>query len=291
MSRVTPAWLALREGFDARARDGDLADALAAALTPAPLRVLDLGAGTGANFRYLAPRLGGDQHWTFVDVDGDLLDAAQGALRAWTAARGWPLGGEHGDLVVDAPAGRWTVARRRLDLARNLAQAEVGAADLVTASALMDLVSAPWFDDLAAACAGAARRLYVALSYDGRRAWTPAHPDDDAIRGWFNRHQGGDAGFGPALGPAAVAHMARTLGRLGFAVATARADWCVGAAQAAMHAEMITGAARACRQLAPEEARRIDAWEKARLGLARRHAARLAVGHVDLLALGAAPLA
>ena len=281
MSAVTADWLALREGFDAAARAAGLAGRLAAAA--APRRILDLGAGTGANFRYLAPRLECDQHWTLVDLAPALLAAVAPAVGSWAAQRGWPVERHGADLAVAAGERRWTASCRRLDLARRLDALDWASLDVVTASALMDLVSARWFDDLAGRCRAAGCALLIALTYDGRRVWTPPDPDDGRIVAWFNRHQRQDAGLGPAMGASAGGHMERALTGLGYRVWTARSDWRVGGAQAAMHLALVEDAARACRELIPAEGARIDVWAGRRRRLAGR--SRLVVGHVDLLAL------
>ena len=75
-------WLALRAEADTRARDEGSADLLRTLVDRldrsddaqiAGVRVVDLGAGTGANHRYLAPRLPLAQRWTAVDHDATLL--------------------------------------------------------------------------------------------------------------------------------------------------------------------------------------------------------------------------
>ncbi|WP_382325041.1 hypothetical protein ACFJI0_11525 [Hydrogenophaga sp. UC242_53] len=73
-------WLQQREPFDTAARDEaarhlQLAARFHAMAPPAgtPWRVIDLGCGTGANQRWLAPRLGGPQQWLVVDHDAALL--------------------------------------------------------------------------------------------------------------------------------------------------------------------------------------------------------------------------
>ncbi|MDJ0891981.1 MAG: class I SAM-dependent methyltransferase, partial [Gammaproteobacteria bacterium] len=73
MSGFSGEWLALREPVDDRSRSGTLVTRLSARAPEGRLRVLDLGAGTGANLRYLAPRLGGEQEWLLVDHDSSLL--------------------------------------------------------------------------------------------------------------------------------------------------------------------------------------------------------------------------
>ena len=76
MSGFSAAWLALREPADAAARSAALASFAMSGLETAALRILDLGGGTGANIRYLSPRLRSPQHWTLVDNDPALLQRA-----------------------------------------------------------------------------------------------------------------------------------------------------------------------------------------------------------------------
>ena len=77
-------WLALRAAADRAARAPRL-EALAAAWLRArrqrnpetPLRLVDLGSGSGANPRHLAARLPGPQQWTLIDHDAGLLQRAR----------------------------------------------------------------------------------------------------------------------------------------------------------------------------------------------------------------------
>ena len=77
-------WLQQREPFDAAARSAAEARlrirqrlARSCPTAGAPLRLIDLACGTGANLRWLAPQLSGRQQWLVVDHDAALL-------------RGWP---------------------------------------------------------------------------------------------------------------------------------------------------------------------------------------------------------
>lgn len=146
VTRYAPEWLELREPADAAARSVELLDPLRIRLANLPQRrsngliIHDLGCGTGSMGRWLAPRLDGPQHWVLNDHDPYLLHfAAVGSPR--TAADG----------------SRVTVETQRGDVSRLTADALAGAS-LVTASALLDVLTAEQIEALAAACARPAAR-------------------------------------------------------------------------------------------------------------------------------------
>lgn len=257
MSGFDAAWLALREPTDHAARSASLAARFAAAQGPEPY-VVDLGAGSGSNLRYLAPLLPPAQRWLLVDHDPALLAAA--------AARSGATG---------------NVACRALDLARELPA--VPGRTGVTASALLDLTSAAWLDELARWSGDAP--MLMALSVDGRLAWQPADPDDDAIRRHFFAHQRADKGFGTALGPDATTHLARRLEAAGRQVFLEPSDWRLGAEQAPLLAATLDGMVAAVAEIAGAAAG--ARWAALRRRQLAAGELRLTVGHVDLLALPA----
>ena len=286
MSGFSADWLALREPFDTAARaQADAVAAIAAGwLGPAPRRVVDLACGTGANLRALAPRLGRGQHWRLVDHDAALLAALPDALRAWGRGCGYRVAvGEGGTLAIDGPGFDATVACQALDLARDLPALAVPDGALLTASALLDLVSAPWLDALITQAAGAGATLLFALSVDGRVDWQPTDAGDEAVQAAFAAHQRRDKGFGPALGTAAVAEALARLGAAGWLTQTARSDWRIdGARSPAMLQALIDGTAAAALEQAPGLREAVLSWRQRRT--AQRHATRLLVGHLDLAA-------
>src|SRR5262245_3633605 len=84
MSEFSAQWLDLREPVDHRSRNRKLERALAKHFDGwRPITVVDLGCGTGSNLRATAPLLGPEQHWTLVDRDALLLEAAAERLAAW----------------------------------------------------------------------------------------------------------------------------------------------------------------------------------------------------------------
>jgi len=294
MSGFDAGWLALREPFDRAAREASALrldwPALAARLrggrdAGAALQVVDLGCGTGSSLRALAPRLGGRQHWQLLDHDPALLAALPQALSTWAVAQGCRV--VEGDgLAIEGEHLQLTVAWQRADLADLAGVTALDGAQLVTASALLDLVSAAWLQALVARCRAAGAAVGWALSVDDRLQWQPADGADEAVHAHFRAHQRRDKGFGPALGGGAVAEAVRLLRRAGYRVATAPSDWQVDGerspADRAMLREMVDGLAIAALEQAPEAAPAVQAWRLRRQ--AQRAATRLQVGHTDLLA-------
>ena len=139
-------WLALREPFDVRARNPAVLAAVAAFLEPrSSVRIVDLACGTGSTFRAVNRHVSARQDWQLIDNDPALLSRAATALAINTAVR--------------------TV---KFDLNGDLDAVLEGGVDLVTTSALLDLVSERWVEQLALKLAARSIPLYAALSYDGR---------------------------------------------------------------------------------------------------------------------------
>jgi hypothetical protein len=263
VSGFSAGWLALREPHDRAAADPGLVQALAAWAVPRPsLHVVDLGAGTGANLRRLAPALGPAQRWTLVEIDPALAEAA---------APGLPPFARH----------------RRLDLARDLEALADDPADLLTASALIDLVSAGWLRRLAELRRRAGCALLVTLTYDGRTAWDPPDPLDAELRALVNRHQRTDKGFGPALGPDAAPALAAMLAGEGAPPRVAPSDWRLGPGDRPIQRALLDGYAAAAASLDPARAAEIAAWRERRLAVVEAGTSALTVGHLDLLLLPA----
>ncbi|MCS6921155.1 MAG: class I SAM-dependent methyltransferase [Elioraea sp.] len=274
-------WLSLREPFDRAARSPRLAEALAAALPPRP-RLIDLGAGTGSLFRWLAPRLARPQVWTLVDADADLLDEAFVRIATWAEAEGYRVTAPGRALLVHTPHGAWRIEALARDVAANPERLPLREHDAVICSALLDLVSARWLEVLASALHAP---FAAFLSVDGRDLWLPRDGDDRLIARGFARDMGRDKGFGPALGPRAPAHAVRLFAALGFRVLAAPSDWIIPRVGHAMLTAMVTGHADAAAAALPAFADRIDAWRERRLAQIARGRLALRIGHRDLLAL------
>ena len=202
----SPDWLALRAPYDTAARATDLEARLADWLTGrSPRSRWSISAPGRATTSPISPlAMPVEQRWTLVDADDALLTEA---------TRRHP--------GVDVRQG---------DLAGDLDGLIPTGTDLVTASALIDLVSQAWLARLAARVRTIGCAVLVVLTYDGRISWEQETAGDAEIRELVNRHQRGNKGFGPALGPDAPAALSALLD----GVETAESDWVIGPGETAM---------------------------------------------------------
>jgi hypothetical protein len=249
MSGFTAEWLALREPADAAARSSSLAKFIARSG-----RMLDLGGGTGANIRYLSGRLPSPQFWTLVDDDPALLSRA--------------------------PANATSV---RTDLNHALDDVELfDGCSLVTASALLDLVSEQWLVKLVDRCRTADAAVLFALSYDGRIECTPRELEDEDVRRLVNAHQKHDKGLGPALGPDAASRAVALLASAGYTTRQDESAWKLTSDMRLLQVELIRGWAGAAAEMAPDREAAIGDWRARRLAHVNEGQSRIVVGHLDV---------
>ncbi|MER5433572.1 class I SAM-dependent methyltransferase [Streptomyces sp. NPDC002588] len=267
--RYAPEWLQLREPADAAARAVDLLDPLRIRLANLPssraggLAVHDLGCGTGSMGRWLAPRLDGAQHWILHDRDPYLLHFA-----AVASPR------------VAADGSRVTVETRRGDVARLTPDALLGAS-LVTASALLDVLTREEIETLAAACAGAGCPALLTLSVAGRVELSTPDPLDEEIAAAFNDHQR----RGGLLGPDAVGAACEAFADHGATVKVHPSPWRLGPEHAALTVQWLRGWVGAAVEQRPELAERAETYLNARIAACQAGELRVTVHHSDLLAL------
>lgn len=269
-------WLALRKDADAVARDRALAirarDWLAD--RPAPIRIADLGAGSGANPRFLATYLPGPQHWRLFDHDPELLAQAAARLAEARDEDGTPI--------------RFETCRQ--DLA-DLDAAIADDIDLATASALLDLASAEWIDALAARCARVGCAALWSMTVDGKWHFTRSDgnriqdADDAVMLSELQAHQVRDKGLGRALGGAAPKTIRAAFARHGYNIAEAPSPWrLLAGTQQPLALTLLDGWRTALIEQAPEDEPRIEAWWRRRRAGVAAGDLGIEVGHVDLYA-------
>jgi SAM-dependent methyltransferase len=273
MSGFSGDWLSAREPVDLRARNATVRDAFLTHLSvrkaadrSRPLVLLDLGAGTGATLRALAPHIAEPHAWRLAEHDPALI------------ARARALIGEE----------QTRVEILETDLAAGVPEALLEGVDGVTTSAFLDLVSPGWISAFARQLAARRLPFLAMLTYDGRQSLEPADPLDETIREAMNAHQRGDKGFGAALGPQAADLSREVFQEAGFRVVEGASDWEAEPDEEAFQSMLVDGWVDAARDMAGDmgiDPEALSAWHaRRRQDIVARHLVTR-VGHRDLAAL------
>jgi Methyltransferase domain len=222
--RAGAGWLALREPADAAARATQLVDGLRPLLAHDRVtEVHDLGCGTGSMARWLAPLLAGPQHWVLHDRDAELLPLAEADP---------PRGTSDGTPV--------RVETRQGDITR-LEPGDLAGASLVTASALLDMMTADELDRFVTTCAAPGCPVLITLTVTGRVDLTPADPSDRLFAEAFNEHQRRSSPAGRRLGPDALEAAVDGFTRRGREVLVRPSPWRLGRDDSALTTEWLAG--------------------------------------------------
>ena len=268
MSGFSIEWLNLREASDHKARDRHLLKTAANWLNDLKSKdkvIVDLGSGTGSTIRglqrytTLAPSI----QWRLVDNDPELLAEA-----------------------VHRHSEEYSIESFLVDLSATQ-KLPLESASLITASALLDLVSSNFIRDL---CQLIKEKnedrplgFYSALNYDGCIKWTPFHPLDAAIAMNFNTDQRRDKGFGPALGPDATDFLKTQFHSTKFQCLSAKSPWLLGSADYLLTESLINGISDVAIQTDGLTNSEIQDWKTFRIKNVRTGTCYL--GHTDILVL------
>ena len=203
------------------------------------------------------------QRWVLLDQDEHLLALAGERL-------------QHLDVPLETHACHLN--------AKRLAGQIPDGTRLITASALIDLMSEDWLEAVAVAAARHNAGVFIALSYAGDVELLPADQDDDWIRETVNEHQHNDKGTGAALGPSATNYLKQQLELRDYQVSVAPSPWRLTPAQSALQRALLEGWRDAVMQQSPSERQRAERWFGLRLKQADEQSLSIRVEHEDLFA-------
>jgi hypothetical protein len=262
---VDPSWLAARAAADTSARAATVGTLLAELINylieirgiDGVLEVIDLGAGTGANQRWLAPRLPFQQRWIHLDHDPAI-------------SRSLPQPDD--TMIIDSSVE---------SLSRLLADGS-GDRRLVTCSALLDVLPTAQLDAVCEAVIDNQVPALFSLSVTGAQSVSPVDPHDQRLLDAFNDHQR-RAG---RAGPEASTLAGDALRAGGFTVLTEETPWQLSASgDSAFVAQLLRERLDAAVAQDPGLAVVAEAWFELRRAELELGALRIEVGHRDLLAL------
>jgi hypothetical protein len=261
---VSPAWLALRESADARARSRTLALA-AARRAMVPIEVHDVGSGTGSMMRWLVPLLPAPQAWMLHDWNFELLEHAAAS----------PVRDRTGEAVT---------VRTRVGEIADLTGADLAGATLVTSSALLDVLTRGEVEALVRACVDAGAPALLGLTVTGAVDLEPVDPGDLVFASAFNAHQRRTVGDRQLLGPDGAGVATELFRAHGWSVRSADAPWRLRSSDRELIIEWLDGWLAAAVEARPALTEWAEEYLATRAAQLARGELRVTVHHRDLLA-------
>jgi hypothetical protein len=177
-----------------------------------------------------------------------------------------------------------TVECKHSDITR-LRPNDLAHASLITASALLDLLTEDELAGLLTVGAGAGCPMLLTLSVVGHVDVTPTDPLDRRVAAAFDAHQRRTTVRGRLLGPDAVALAVEEVGRRGGDVLVRPSPWRLSAAQADLAVEWLTGWVGAACEQEIELAAETNVYTRRRLAQATAGQLAVTVDHADVLVL------
>ncbi|HEV7186166.1 MAG: hypothetical protein ACHP7F_07465 [Actinomycetales bacterium] len=263
---VSSEWLALREPEDAAARSRDLALAAAAMLPEGPVVVHDLGSGTGSMMRWLAPLLPHRQMWILHDWNADLI------TRAVEDAR--PLDRDGSPVFVSSRTGNLGDLRAE----------DLSGASLVTASALLDVLTSRELHAVVEACVAVGCPVLLTLSVTGEVRLSPRDDFDTTLERAFNAHQLREADGRRQLGAHGGALARGLFKQAGWHVRPSTTEWQLDQSQPRLLSEWLDGWVDAAGEQEPVLRTEVERYRRRRASQEESGALTATIRHLDLLA-------
>jgi len=262
---VSAKWLALRARADDLARSTRLAEAAARLAGRGPLVVHDLGSGTGAMMRWLAPRLPGPQAWVLHDADPAILSHVDQRL-------------------ARDELGQPITVRTRVEQLADLPVRAFAGASLVTASALLDVVTRDEMRAIVDASVASGVPALFSLTVTGRVRLSPRDAADAALGAAFDDHQRRGVDGRRLLGPDAVGVAVSMFAASGWRMRTVRTPWRLGGDDGRLIADWLDGWIAAAVEQRPELQSGVADYRRRRDAEIADGRLRVTVQHRDVLA-------
>lgn len=259
-------WLALRRGADHRARQttrpavGRISAWLRGRLEPDQAAlVIDLGAGTGSNQAWLAPRLAVPQRWFLIDHDAEILQTR---------------------TVTSVPQVISTLPMvGTMERLSGLPISE--APTLVTCAALLDVLSSRDVAGIVETIMSSQAAALLSLTVTGEVVLAPEDRADAVIASAFDAHQRRDG----LLGPGAAETVAEMLREHDVQVELVQTDWVLGSSHSEFIRRYLSERVQAAVEQNPDLSKKAEAWLRRRTGQLQRGEVALRVGHQDVVCL------
>ncbi|MBR8838400.1 MAG: hypothetical protein DSM106950_31455 [Stigonema ocellatum SAG 48.90 = DSM 106950] len=218
-------WLELRIPYDAKGRNSIVEASCQEYLKQRKqLKIVDLGAGTGANCRYYLSKISQNQEWFLVEQNQELLEIAFDRLMVWAEENRYDSQLQNSILVLNNQVYKITIHRiigSILDL-ENLI--DLNTFDLAVANAVFDLFSENQFQTLLKCLKKYQLPLLSTLNYTGTNFIPQTEEDSNFIK-YYDQHMQRLQDFGRGMGLDCGSSMWEAMKGIGMKVLQGESPW------------------------------------------------------------------
>ena len=170
MHKFENSWLFQREKIDNLSKSISIINKINIVLKNYDkIRIIDLGTGTGSNFRYLSKKIKfKNQSWTLMDLSKSSLNEAKKTSVTNNKIQKIIL--KHDDII------------------KNIEQHNFDNYEIVTGSAFLDIMPVDWFKKFYTKNRNT-KLVYFSINYDGYFKFYPKHKLDKDVLQLFNNDQ------------------------------------------------------------------------------------------------------
>ena len=218
-------WLAERYHFDAAARNPAVEQKFLHTL-PAQdtISLVDVGAGSGANCRYLMEKITTDQQWLLIEQNPDFSQASLQALQEYASRQGYTSILEQNTLIIQTPTKTVQVKARCGSLLEIDGLANLSNTDAVVANAVFDLFTPAQFEAFVSTLAQHSLIFLSTLNYENM-SFSSGNGQDEKVIALYHAHMLRQQTVGKAMGPTCVPQMIEILQKQRYTVSSGNSVW------------------------------------------------------------------
>ena len=170
MHKFDNSWLFKREKIDNLSKNKLIIQKINKSLKNLnEINIIDLGTGTGSNFRYLSKKIKyNNQSWTLMDISKSSLKEARTNTQINRKIK--------------------IISIKNHDVVKNIYTTDFNNYDVVTGSAFLDIMPKKWFKSFHFRNVNT-KIVYFSINYDGYFNFFPKHNLDNSVVNLFNSDQ------------------------------------------------------------------------------------------------------
>ncbi len=215
-NRKLAQWLELRIPYDSKARNLNVEASCQQYLkNHKRLKIVDLGAGTGANCRYYLSKISQEQEWFLVEHNPELLEIAFSRLESWALKNGYKSKSQNLRLVLENQVHKVTIHGTVGSILELDKLIDLETLDLAVANAVFDLFSEEQFQTVLECLKNYQLSFLTTINYTGM-SFIPQTDEDLCFISYYHQHMQRHQHFGRGMGPNCGSKMWEAMKRLGM---------------------------------------------------------------------------